>query len=200
MSLLNAWLTETDAIVTVDSDGVRDDGARLPSSKLLVIPHLNAVLAIRGQSAFLHFLFLRCASAGFDTFDEMCDALPDMIANMDASVPDELIAKNCRIGNELLVVGWSHRKMEMLGRQFVKRDEMTEYTDTEFSMHISPWDKSMPHIPKEPKLFQEIAIAQVDWMRSTFPNAACGGTLIMAHITKDSVTVKHKMQFPRVEH
>lgn len=42
MSLLNCWITPAEATIAVDSDGVGQDGRRLPSSKLLPIPHLIA--------------------------------------------------------------------------------------------------------------------------------------------------------------
>ena len=71
MSLLNAWILPAEAIIAVDTDGVGDEGERMPSSKMLLVPHLNAVLALRGQLALLSYLFTRALSGSFDSFDEL---------------------------------------------------------------------------------------------------------------------------------
>lgn len=196
MSLLNAWITPTDAIVAVDTDGVREDGARFPTSKLLPIPHLNAVIAMRGQSAFLAFLFLRCISSSFDSFDELNDAMPALLADVNETLPDEILVKNCRIGNELLIAGWSNRRHRMLGRQFIMRDDMPEFAASEFDFHISPWHaSSMSHLPRKAHAVEKLARAQVQWMRSTFPNAACGGKLLVCQIGRRSITTSHRSSF-----
>jgi hypothetical protein len=112
MSLLNAWVTPTEAIVAVDTDGAAADGARLPSSKLLPIPHLGAVLASCGQLAYLAFVYLRAITSGFATFDEMRDAMLAMLAAAEENIPAEFIAAGAAgsaFGNELLAVGWSDR-------------------------------------------------------------------------------------------
>lgn len=198
MSLLNAWITRTEAIVAVDTDGVDLDGKRMPTSKLLTIPHLNAVLGLRGQAAFLSFVFLRCLSSSFESFDEMNDALPLILEEAD-SLPDWSIAKDCRIGNEMLAVGWSDRRSRMLGRQFVKRDGMTEFSATDADFHVSPWHSSMSHIQPTAAAVERIAREQVRWMRETYPGAACGGKLIVCNINKGSISMSHRFTFPAEE-
>jgi hypothetical protein len=195
MSLLNAWISPTAAIVAVDTDGVGQDGARMPSSKLLPIPHLNAVLALRGQSALLSFVFVRCISSGFETFDQLADALPAMLIEAEDSVDDEHLVDGPQIGNELLAVGWSDRKGQMAGRQFVKRGDMTEFSETDAAFHVSPWHASLQRQKIEPQALDQIARAQVRWMRETFPNAACGGTLVVCSLNRKAMGLTHKFNF-----
>jgi len=195
MSLLNAWIMRDEALVAVDSDGVDRDGGRMPTSKLLTIPHLNVVMGLRGQLAFLGLLFLRCISAGLDSYDELVAALPEMLVHVDDACPESLIVQT-NIGNELVVAGWSVRRGRMAGRLFFKRDGMEAFQGSEIeSFFVSPWDRSMPDIPKTPAAVEKISRAQVRWMRQSFPNAACGGKLITAVTTRKGVTVNHRATF-----
>jgi hypothetical protein len=195
VSLLNAWVTPAEAIVAVDTDGVGQDGARMPSSKLLPIPHLNAVMALRGQSAFLAFLFLRCISSSFETFDEMNDAMPGVLADVDAYLPADKIVSSCRIGNELVLAGWSARRGRMLGRRFLKRDDMDEFSAADTELHVAPWHASLEGTPTKAHAVEKLARAQVRWMREMFPNAACGGKLLVCRLTRKSLTLSHQATF-----
>lgn len=190
MSLLNAWTSDDQAIIAVDTDGAAADGERLPTSKLLTIPHLGVVLALRGQAVFFHYVYLHCLSGGFDTFDQLDDALPDILADVDMKVPRALLTENAPAGNVLVVVGWSDRNNAITGRQFVKRDDMAEFSASDFGMHIAPWHESMPDIEKIPANVEEIARAQVAWMRSEFGPTSCGGRLLLTRIKKCSITTE----------
>jgi hypothetical protein len=199
VSLLNAWVAPYEAIVAVDTDGAVGDGSRIATSKLLAIPHLNTVLALRGQMAFLTFLHAQCLTSCFECFDDLNDAMPDLLAAAE-QIPEELLVRGAVVGNELVVVGWSERQSRMLGRQFVKRGAMPEFSAKDCELHISPWDgDSMATLPRTAKAVEQLAGAQVRWMRQSFPNAACGGKLILAHVTKKGISMVHRLTFPVAE-
>jgi hypothetical protein len=186
MSLINAWVTPSAALVTVDTDGVRIDGTRLPVSKLLPIPHLGCVLALRGQFAFLQFLFLRCLSAGLDTFDQLIEALPELLAETESGIPQELMRVG-RIGNEVIAVGYSDRKAAVTGRRFVKVDEAQGFSAEDFDFHVSPYDPAtMAGLDVSHGNAEGIARAQVDYMRREF-SAVCGGNLLVCHVTSKGI-------------
>jgi hypothetical protein len=190
MSLLNAWVLPSEILVAVDTDGVRIDGSRFASSKLLPIPHLqNAILALRGQAAFLQFLFVRCASAGFDTFDELNAALPEILVDMVESMPAELIvaAPHVHTGNVLIAAGWSDERQAMLGRQFVQREAGQEFVAQDFTTLLTPWPPELQDLPRTPQAADMIARAQVRWMRETFPNAIVGGKLVLCRLTRPGI-------------
>lgn len=199
MSLLNAWISPNEAIIYVDTDGVRQDGKRTRFSKVLPIPHLNAAVAMRGQMAMMTGLFMKLSTSGFESFDEMNEVLPVLIANVERDLPLNLIDQNFPIGNEILVVGWSDKESRMLGRQFMKRDSMAEYADRLVDFHISPWHASMPELPKSANAVDFISRLQVKWMRETFPNAACGGDLLMCMVSREGIVVTRKYAFPMAE-
>lgn len=194
MSLLNAWVTPAEAIVAVDTDGATQAGERMPASKLLPIPHLNAVIALRGQAAFLALTFLRCVAGSFATFDELDAAMLEVLQDVEASLLPEMIAPG-RIGNELITVGWSACQGRMLGRRFVKRDDMTAFEAAETNRHVSPWHASLQGTPTTSHKLEQLARAQVRWMRATFANAACGGNLIVCRLTRKTLSLETRSPF-----
>ena len=70
MSLINALNMGDHALISADSEAVFSDGSRGQVSKLLTIPHLNAVIACRGSLAFLHKAHAEFAGMTCD-FDSM---------------------------------------------------------------------------------------------------------------------------------
>jgi len=202
MSLLDVWATHAEAIMAVDSDGVGTDGDRLPASKLLPIPHLNAALGLRGQLAFLQLIFLRVLSLGFETFDDLADFMPAILAEADSLTPAGLIvdAHGALAGNELVACGWSHRHKRMVALQCVKHGDMPAFFVQGVDRHVSPWHASMQGIRIAPQAVDKLARAQVSWMRETFPNAACGGKLIVCRLTRNAMTLRHEFTFqPQVQ-
>jgi hypothetical protein len=115
---------------------------------------------------------------------------------VEAFVPPELIVRSGIVGTELVIVGWSTRRGTMQGRQYIKRGDMEAFTATDCAFHISPWNESMQGIKTEPQAVERLARAQVRWMRETFPGAACGGKLLMAHVTRKGITTTIKASLP----
>lgn len=197
MSLLNAWVTPAEAIIAVDADGVRSDGSRFATSKLLPIPHLNAVLALRGQAAVLQFLFMGACSAGFDTFDELVDAMPALLEDMTRTMPGELLAQAAHVssGNVLLAIGWSDERRGMLGRRFVQPAAGEPFIAEDFTTVLTPWPPALQKLPTAAAAVDEISSAQVRWMRTTYPGAVVGGKLIACRITREGIAMAHRMTF-----
>jgi hypothetical protein len=193
MSLLNAWISPAEAIVAVDTDGVMADGSRLVTSKLLTIPHLNSVMTSRGSGAYLQLLFLHCITENFESFDAMVNAMPALLKRVDADAPAHT--------NEGLVVGWSDHRRRMSGRAFARRDRAgeTKLESEEADFIVSPWDASLSGISTKVAAVEKLASAQVRFMRRNFPNATCGGKLIVCRATKTSITTTHRMQFQAEE-
>lgn len=198
MSALNVWITPHDAIVAVDTDASREDGSRFATGKLLALPWLSAVIASRGQLAVLQFAFVRICSTGFDSFDDLVDAMPVLLADIAVTMPAQLLAEvqGVRRGDHLALVGFSHRHRRMVGVQWIKVDDMPGYQQSDFDELVAPWHPSMPDIPKTASNVDAISRAQVRWMRATFPNAACGGKLLVASLNHAGVSITHRLTFP----
>lgn len=185
MSLLNAWIAPDAAVIAVDTVGMAADGSPLHASKLVVVPHLGAVIALRGQLALLTWLAVRANSAGFATFDDLLDAMPGMLA--EAAIGDHLnVLAGSMEGHELLVTGWSDRQGRMIGRQLVSRGGEQTARDTDF--HVSPWHPSMDGLPLDPGGLEQLARGQVIFMRGL--GAHCGGKLTIARLTREKLDLQ----------
>lgn len=195
MSLLNAWITPAEAIVAVDTDGVGDGGKQLFLSKLSTIPHLNAVIAHRGQVDFHRTLFFLALKASFRTFDAMCDAMPALLKEAEEWVPSHLIVEGSPIGNEVVIAGWSARENAMVGRQFQKREGDKGFAVDEVVRAIAPWYDSMAGLSLKSGEVEKIASAQVRLMRNQCPDVFFGGTLIVCRVTRTSITTTHRLRF-----
>jgi len=190
MSLLNAWIAPDAAVVAVDTVGQAADGSPLPASKLLPIPHLGAVIAIRGQLALLTWLAVRANSAGFATFNNLLNTIPNMLAK--AAIDGQLnVLAGSMEKHTLLVAGWSDRQGRMIGRQLVKRGDMTASIERDVDRHISPWHASMEGLPIEPGGLEQLARGQALFMRTAF-DAHCGGKLTIARLTRGELTLQTK--------
>ena len=190
MSLLNAWIAPDAAIVVTDSIGMAADGSPLHASKLVVVPHLNAVIAARGQLALLTWLSVRANSAGFGALDDLLDAMPGMLAEAGAAIGDNLnVLAGSAPGYEIIVAGWSDRQGRMIGRQFVKRGDMTASIVRDVDRHISPWHASMEGLPIEPGGLEQLARGQALFMRTAF-DAHCGGKLTIARLTRGELNLQ----------
>ena len=187
MSLLNAWIAPDAAIIAVDTVGMAADGSPLHASKLMVVPHLGAVIAIRGQLALLTWLTVRANSAGFGALDDLLDAMPDMLAEAEAAIGHHLnVLGGSAPGYEVVIAGWSDRQGRMIGRQFVSRGGEQTVRDTDF--HVSPWHPSMEGLPTAPHGIEQLARGQVIFMRGL--GAHCGGKLTIARLTRGAMTLQ----------
>lgn len=192
MSLLNCWITPKEAIVVVDTFASRPDGRRFPASKLLPVPHINAVLGLRGEMAVLHIIATQVHVLELSTFDELDASMLSLLAGL----PDDIKAYSNSIGMDLIAVGWSDSRKSMLGRQFVKFPGR-ELAVADFVRHVAPpWQPTEPAITADPKHSLQIARLQLKWMRENYgEHAACGGTLTTARVTKRGMTIERDIHF-----
>ena len=194
MSLLNAWVTKHEVIVAVDT--VCAGGT--VASKISPIPHLNAVLAMRGQSAFHTLLHMKCLNAGLCTFDDMNDRMLELLQAVEPWMSQDLLVPGCDLA-EVVIAGWSHRRKSMEGWSFEKRGGATEFAQCEIVRHISPFDASMSALSLKSGAVEKLAAAQVQFMRKLSPGSHCGGDLIVCRLTQTSTTTTHRTKFQEQE-
>lgn len=195
MSLLNAWLTRDRALIAVDSEGVVQDGSPRSMSKLLTIPHLPAVVAMRGSADFLARVFHCSISRCFGSFDELVDELPSILRYVDVTLPSA--ARHPSFPDiELLLAGWSDRRSRMLGRLFTQRAGADDFAARDTVGCVAPFDKlTMDTLRTTADNVDEIASAQVRWMRAT--QGLGGGKLLVCRLNRYSVSVEQTMTFQK---
>lgn len=194
MSLLNAWVHPGEAIVAVDTQGVRGDGSTVSMSKLITLPHITSVLAFRGTAAFSAGVVHACLSRSIESFDELLAELPGIVLHVDQMMPPFMrMAVAGEIGEEMTAVGWSAARSRMAARILSKRGDMAEFHVRDTKGCIAPWDvETMADIPQTPGAVERLARAQVQYLR-----ARCGlggGTLIVCRVTRRGITLKHETQ------
>jgi len=195
LSLLNAFVHPGEAVVAVDTAAIALDGSTRQFSKILPIPHINAVLANRGQGMFLNFLFGSCLTA--QSFDELLEVMTsENLTAMDRQLAADGFYKPGTEGQEMVAVGWSDKHVRMVGKAFVRLAGMLEFRVSEFENCISPWDQqAMGTIPRKIDALEKLAKAQVSWLRSLGPEVAGGGELLVCRITRTSLALTKKCAF-----
>ena len=193
MSLLDAWITPAEAIVAVDTDGVDQNRERKGMSKLLALPHLNAVIAMRGSGNFLASAFHLCMSRGLDSFDDLLSEVSGILRFAEAT-----LASGLRVAGfpdmELVVVGYSDKEGRMLGRLFTKRGDEQDFTAKDTEGCIAPYDAAtMADIPRTADALAAIARAQVRYMQATA--GLGGGKLIVARLERDHLFLHRTAAF-----
>jgi len=190
MSLLNAWVAPTAAVLAVDSIAARADGSPYACAKLQPVPHLgSAAIACRGQAAFFQGLTLRALGAGIASFDELLELMPGLLEELIEQMPPHLLvnAPHVSSGNVVVVAGWSEEREVMRGQQFVQRAEGEAFSAEDFTTLLAPWPPALQHLPTTSAAVESIARAQVQWMRSTYPGAACGGKIVICRLTRAGI-------------
>lgn len=199
MSLLNAWISPTNALVAFDTKGLDLDGTFSEMSKAFYLPHSNVLVGGRGTVAFtrlvFHMLHLKNAS-----FDEAVDALPLVLSESTTTLTQ--LAKSAGVHDqvdigeqEILLVGWSKKS----GRIQAVRQTRRLITEDFESQPVTPWscapyDQSWGEPPvAEPNTLdrmEKMAAWQVRCGAETFKGAPLGGRLMIADLTRDGISIK----------
>lgn len=197
MSLLNVHIKPARALIAVDTQAqVFGSDGRTEASKLLLMPHLNIVMAARGDLAFFSMVF-SCAhrSPANHDFDQlaadMSDSLPVILKQHGVAMSTWGIDP-CGVESEICIVGWSRKLCRMAGMTYERWPGQQEFTTTE----IDPWRigpnaqwSTTPAVDTI-EAMQSVARDQVKFMRKHHPQAAIGGRLLVAELTRDAMTIR----------
>lgn len=133
MSLSNVVIKNDCALVAVDTRGRLADGRFVDCGKALLLPHMNAIITIRGFSPRLAAL-AQYAVGYMGSFDDFLDELPDNInaANkaIDSFVESLPPGAMKHIGNDsyiadVVCAGYSDAAQGFIGRQFRRTERGT---------------------------------------------------------------------------
>jgi hypothetical protein len=201
MSLLNVSLQLEQALVAVDTQAVAPaDGTWAHLSKLLLLPHLNAVFAFRGAQPSFNTLFMMLHMSVWENLDEMLDYLPSMLpgaveaAKAAVQTDPRFAPPDLAVLAEfqLVAVGWSPREGRMVGRLFTQTPPAVGFVAEEIKDYlVAPSDGSIEDLPDPdtPAEMERVARAQVSLIKATDPNKSGGGKLILAAINRRTVTI-----------
>ncbi|QNK00729.1 hypothetical protein [Dyella telluris] len=203
MSLLNCFIAEDRALVAVDtcmapivSGNAADLARRAHGSKILTLPHANVVLAARGEMNFFNWLASDLNRAMLDGYDAMAERMQSLLEkNLEAFMEVVAIPHGVASfpGAEILMVGWSRATNRMQAAVW-----KCDPGEKAFRVaRVVPWMASpnpgyaeLPSPPSSAERMTAIARDQVDLLRSLPVAVAVGGRLLLAELTRDSISIQ----------
>lgn len=193
MSICNVWIGERSALVTVDTAVIDKSGRRFHASKLMLLPHAMTALTVRGAVGFLSLAYAHLADAccDFDAMDAgMIELLNKLHAQLVATHPEVMRDFMC----EIAMVGPSMRNVnELAGVTYQCAPGATAFVRLPIDrarIHGAPpeWT-TMPDISSAAAM-EAVARMQVEYFQRTQPDAAIGGRLLCAELTRDSFAIQ----------
>jgi len=206
MSILNTFVTPTRALVGVDTAAHVYSAVDMSSveqaangavevSKLIPLPHANALIAGRGVSEMLIIVFASVMSSrmGFDeaflamdkTLEISLQLLRQQIAG--AGLQDPTLIHS----QEIVFVGWSQKLNQVIGVRYTKAPNEDRFAGRALSgWGIAPGGQwTINNVPpcdtreSMTRMMQE----QVSWLAKTHSSEGFGGRPIIAEITKNRI-------------
>lgn len=191
MSLINAVNMGDHALISADTEAVFADGSRGQVSKLLTIPHLNAVIACRGSLAFLqkaHAEF--CTMSNFDQMAERAELVMSYALAQQGST--EHLDKYAH-GAEMVLAGYSQKAGRVV-IHLIRCEGIGKDTEAHLDIAnaILPGNLgiSLEGITASREGLIDLTSRQVKAIREHAPDAAAGGNLIVAEVHQGRVAVE----------
>jgi len=196
MTCLNVWIDQrrSRALVAADSLATqRGQQAEVGVSKMIILPHVSALVASRGDLTFFMLLGLY-AALPCNSFDELTDALPAKLVeawrrhqthkSFPAGDADEL-------GQDIVVVGWSEKRgcIRAITYDHDKSPD-GDFSELEIpTVYRAPFDESLKHLalPSTPSSMTTLVRAQAALIKAKRPDHAAGGDIVMACVSRGSV-------------
>lgn len=208
MSILNAFIYPDHAFVCVDTETVLPGGGpRFETSKLFAVPHLNAVIGLRG-TVLLNSM-LMAATVLFDgDFDGLSQSLPGLLNNaVERAIAlgqCELVTPETVASAEVVAVGFSRARGRIV-LNFFKSESLdvgfvayTNITGTFSAPSVTDPELDIEHLRRLPggEGLKTLGLAQVRMLREREPQAAAGGRLILAEIRQDGMKIGPVCEIP----
>ena len=197
MSLLNVFVQPAKVILSVDTQSsVATAGGptqKQHTSKLLTLPHANIVMASRGDQLLFNGVFAAAQSAAPEL---TIDALGENLAAAGDAWWEILTSRNpehAHCATEIVAAGWCGTAGRMVAFHSVRYDQEGRFKTTPLTSYMAApgfdW-KHPPVIPDGPGMCEVLARKQVARHRQELPDAAIGGLLLYAEVTRDSTSIR----------
>lgn len=188
MTLLNYWVTAGRAVVATDTRSITPRGGRLcESSKMIPLPHLNAVCAGRGNLDFLRAVVAVSQTFPPDGLDAMAEQMSVYLREAGAWLLKSTRSEWVSELQEVVIVGFSAAAGRITARHYVwDLHAATLVTEKRPRYSIAPADdrQALPDDlePTSDEGLMELARAQCRAALALHPEGAFGGRLLIAEI------------------
>ncbi|MHB9799973.1 hypothetical protein ACYCAX_19430 [Pseudomonas sp. MT3] len=199
MSILNAFITPDLGLVGFDTEGVMPDGSVVEGCKVIVLPHINAVIGFRGLD------FVQATASpnlvGFKgTLEALADDLPRFLTDVIKHCREHYQPPEEHLATNLVLVGYSQAKKEVVG-YMIKWEVGADAAQSELivGQSIAPfWSREdLPagiHADRQGMI--ALAQHQSRLSRERMPEFAAGGRLFIAEVRRDSISIQKAFEFP----
>lgn len=210
MSIVNAFVTPDYGLVCADTEGGLEGGPYIEVSKLIPLPHMNAIIAFRGLVLF--YMVVVSGAVAASSFDELAMQMPDLL-KLASDKATEVVSKLYPMGpitiddagcGEVILVGFSHAMDRFVVHHF-RRDTLEQGFAIKSNVEyvVSPgWadvDFDLPSIHSHPSKegMKTLALKQFNLVRERGQEGiATGGRLIFAEIRQSGMTIESVLDFP----
>lgn len=209
MSLVNVYMEGGRALVSFDTlssvmpvqssvaDAIKHltgNGAHMTKCDFLACP--NVAMAHRGDAMFASLLLHSLHMAALPDFDAIAENMQQLMAHVYAQVT-EFRRNQFQIadfpGAEIVLVGWSPALNRMQGVRWVRWPQDKGFNASQVGKALllpdAEWEQT-PEAPDTPEKMEAIARDQVAYVRRKHPGYNCGGRLLLAELTRDSLGVR----------
>lgn len=212
MSLLNVYLKCDRALVSVDTLSSRVASQTVPASnvaealklfdsgihapKFAHLAHINAIIAHRGDFLVASIALSALHMAMCQSFDEAAEVMPQLLADTYAqamALRKQRLGVEDAQGAEIVLVGWSDALNRMEGVRWVRWPQDKGFNASRLGKVLmlpdAEWEQT-PEAPDTAERMEAIARDQVAYVRRKHPGYNCGGRLLLAELTRDSLSVR----------
>lgn len=200
MTILNAFVTSDLALLGVDTDAMMPDGTTYQVCKLITLPQLGAVVAMRGLD-----LMMMAASPVFvgfkGTFDELVKLMPEIIEASEKYCLENHEVADKVLGSNFVLVGYSESAERMIGHAFERKTEGGEIQVlNDFPQFFAPfWSREdLPAgIRADKDGMIALAKSQCQLARERGPDDfPAGGRFFIAEVRRHSILIEQAFEFP----
>jgi len=160
------------------------------------IAHINAIVAHRGDFLLSNIAVSALHLAMPQTFDAAAEVMPQLLAHafvQATAIRKQQLGADQFHGAEIVLVGWSDALKRMEGVRWVRwaHDKGFNASPVGKSLMLpdAEW-KQTPDAPDTAERMEAIARDQVAYVRRNHPGYNCGGRLLLAELTRDSLSVR----------
>ena len=191
MSLLNAWVEPSRAVIATDTATHSQRGtSRSHMSKMLALPHLSAVVATIGNTDMCAVFMYTLADIGCDFDGFLADA--DNLVNNSVRYYESKVGAGMRDAQAVAVIGWSRARNRAVGiyGEREKRGQALIVREIEGTLVCPGWPEYTHRELSTDSAMLEAATSQVAHVTRVAPDCPIGGRLLVAEISARGITLR----------
>ncbi|HTM78927.1 MAG TPA: hypothetical protein VL133_15035 [Devosia sp.] len=165
-------------------------------SKCLFLPHANVALAHRGDAMLAVSVGSAIQLAALSDFDAIVEAMPQLLAQSFAQVTalrKQQLGIEQFAGAEVILVGWSPALKRMEAVRWLRWPQDNGFAGSPVGHALllpdAEWEQT-PDVPDSAEQMERIARDQVAYVRAKHAGYNCGGRLLLAELTRDTLSVR----------